>query len=105
MSVVDVDNVKSKFLSKICDLYNQEVFFIDSCMKFPSKYSLEQSITDDSLRIFFLENNKVVIDGQLVEFCEDEVKRNIKLSKIESEDSDFEINNYIVENTWKKTDW
>lgn len=70
MSVV-VSKLKNEFVNKVNDLFNQEVYFVRSCYKFPSKYSLEQSILDDQLRIYFEENNKIVIDSEVKTFCTD----------------------------------
>lgn len=100
--------LKSKLSSKIEDLYNREFYLIESCEKFKSKYSLEEELLDLQLRIHFEENNKIVILGKLVDYCQDNVKRKIKLKDISSELNQPEVNivnNYLVDDKWKKTDW
>lgn len=104
---VDVCKLKAKFTENVGELYSVENFFIEICKRFPSKYSLRNQILDDQLRIFFEENNKIVLDGKLVPYCTDESKRKIKLINIttEKEIPEAEVTNYIIENTWKKIDW
>lgn len=106
MSVV-VSKLKTDFVNKINDLYNQEVYFVHSCYKFPSKYSLEQDITDKHLRIYFEENNKIVLDGTVYKYCEKDSKKKIRLLSISDEvgSPDFEINNYIIDDNWNKSEW
>lgn len=104
---VDVCKLKLKFAENVGELYTQENFFIETCKKFPSKYSLINQIIDDQLRIFFEENNKIVLDGQIVPYCTDESKRKIRLINIttEKEIPEAEVTNYIIENSWKKIEW
>ena len=35
---VGVDKLKDKFLNRVNTLYNQEVYFVDTCVTFPEKY-------------------------------------------------------------------
>ena len=104
---VDVDKIKDKFLNRISNLYNAEVYFIEICNKFPEKYPLPISITDLQLQIFFEENNKVVIGGKLLKYCEKGSKKKIKIKSISDEIStpDITINNYFIEDKWNQIDW
>ena len=104
---VDVDKLKVSFSNKVNDLYNQDVYFVDSCYKFPNKYSLEGSILDDQLRIFFEENNKIVLEGCIVPYCTMESRRKIRLINIATGTNmpEVEVENYVIENTWRKIDW
>jgi hypothetical protein len=105
---VDVDSLKSDFLSRVSSRYNENRYFIEICEKFPSKFSKDQQIEDLSLHIFFKENNKTVIDGSMVTYCDKTIKRKVKLYDI-SNDIYFPelppVTNYIVEDRWQKTDW
>lgn len=105
---VDVEKIKDNFLNKVNDLFNQEVYFLKSCQKFPSKYDLQRAAIDDSLRIFFEENNKIVIGKKIVKYCDKDSKRKIRLLNIHDEVGSPEItivNNYIVDDNWDKIDW
>ena len=105
---VDVCKITDRFLNKMNDLYNQEVFFVEVCNKFPSKYSLENSAMDDSLRLFFEDNNKLVLCGEMVKYCDKGANRTIKLANISDEVGTPDINvvnNYIIEDRWKQIDW
>lgn len=104
---VDVHNLKIDYLNKVNDLYNQDVFLLSTCYKFPSKYSLEQSILDTSLRIFFEENNFIILGGKCLKYCEKTSNRKIKLLSITDspESPDIIINNYVVQDQWKQIDW
>ena len=101
---VDVNKIKSVFVNEVNDLYNQETYFVKSCYKFPSRYSLEQEILDNQLRIYFEDNNKIVINGKTVPFCDDDVKRKIELKNISLDiEHTFNIYNYTIsniENQW-----
>lgn len=105
---VDVDSLKTSFLSKVLNRHNENKFFIASCEKFPSKFSKDQQIEDLLLHIFFKENNKTVIDGSLVTYCDGTSKRKVKLYDI-SNDIYFPelppVTNYIIEDRWQKTEW
>lgn len=106
--VVDVDKIKNSYLSNMNELYNSETYFVESCTKFPTKYSLEYQIMDDSLRIFFEENNKLILCDQMVKYCDKDSKRKIRLYDISNEiyQPDLpEVTNYIVMDTWKKIEW
>ena len=105
--IVDVDKLKGNFLNKMNDLYNRDVYFVESCYKFPNKYSLDDSILDDHLRIFFEENNKIVLEGKMVKYCDTDSKRKIKLINIQEEITPEVniVNNYIVDDKWEKTEW
>ena len=107
-----VYKLKSEFSDKVSDLYNEEVYFIKTCKKFESKYSLQQQINDLSLRIYFEENNKIVIKGEMLKYCKgDSNKRKIKIKDISVDLNQPEIhdvtviNNYMVDDTWEQTDW
>ena len=105
---VDVDKVKDKFLNRINSLYNQEVYFVDNCVKFPEKYPLTSYITDLQLQIFFEENNKIVLGGRELKYCDKDSRRKIKLLNISNEVGTPDINiinNYITEDKWKQIDW
>lgn len=104
---VDVCKIKERFTRNIGNIYNEETFFIETCTKFPSKYSLANQIMDDQLRIFFEENNKIVLEGQLVPYCTTEARRKIRLINIATGVNmpEVEVDNYIIENTWRKIDW
>lgn len=103
-------NVDAKpiFLNKINDIFNQEVYFIESCYKFPDKYSANFSVMDAHLRVHFDDNNKIVLStGKTVKYCDKDINRKIKLNNITIETStDVNIiNNYITEDKWKQIDW
>lgn len=104
---VGVDKLKDKFLNKVNTLYNQEVYFVDTCVTFPEKYPLTGYITDLQLQIFFEENNKIVLGGKLLKYCDKDSNRKIKLLNIQEEVSPEIniVNNYIVQEKWEKTDW
>jgi len=104
---VGVDKLKDKFLNRVNTLYNQEVYFVDTCVTFPEKYPLTGYITDLQLQIFFEENNKIVLGGKLLKYCDKDSKRKIKLLNIQEEISpDINVvNNYIIEDKWEKTEW
>lgn len=105
---VDVNQIKDSFLNRINDLYNQEVFFIATCYKFPSKYSLENSAMDENLRIFFEENNKIILCDKVLKYCDKDSNRHIKLANISEEVGTPDINiinNYIIEDRWNQIDW
>ena len=63
---VGVDKIKDKFLNRVNTQFNQEVYFVDTCVTFPEKYPLTGYITDLQLQIFFEENNKIVLGGKLL---------------------------------------
>lgn len=106
---VDVCKLKEKFTDELSDLYNQDVYLIGNCSKFPSKQSLQQDLFDLSLKIYFEENNKIVLAGKMVKYCDkDGHKRKIKLKDISSELNQPEVNitkNYIVDDKWDKIEW
>lgn len=106
---VDVNKLKSDFTSKINDMFNEETYFIETCKKFPSKYSLENEVMDLSLRIFFEENNMIDLCGKTLKYCMVEgTKRRIKLVNISDEVNSPDVNivnNYIIEDNWKQIDW
>ena len=104
---VDVDKIKDKFLNRVNTQFNQEVYFVDTCVTFPEKYPLTGYITDLQLQIFFEENNKIVLGGKLLKYCDKDSKRKIKLLNIQEEISpDINVvNNYIIEDKWEKTEW
>lgn len=106
---VDVNKLKSDFTSKVGKLYNQETYFIDSCEKFPSKYTLEDTLSDLSLRILFEENNVITINGKCVKYCDKQNKKKIRLFNISNDvyfPEESPVINYIVQDdTWKKIDW
>lgn len=104
---VDVSNLKEKFSDKVCDLYNKEVYFIDTCEKFPSKYSQRFQMIDMSLRIFFEENNKIIMCGKCLKYCDKSRKQKIKIHTISLDmKPDVTINNYIItDDRWEQTDW
>jgi hypothetical protein len=106
---VSVDKLKDDFVSKIDDSYNQEVYFIASCLKFPSKYSLQMYLMDLSLRIHFEENNCIILGGKKLKYCDrDSTNKKIKLADISNELNTPEINivnNYLVDDKWDKIDW
>jgi len=106
--VVDVDKIKNSYLSNMNELYNAETYFVQTCTKFPTKYSLEYQIMDESLRIFFEENNKIIICDKMLKYCDRDSKRKIKLADISSEVESPDItiiNNYIIEDKWNQIDW
>ena len=106
--VVDVDKIKGNFLSKIGDRYQKDTYFIDICHKFPDKYSLDDSIMDDQLRIFFEQNNIMDLCGETVKFCDEDSKRKVRLINISTGVNMPEVEltqNYIIESTWKKIEW
>lgn len=104
---VDVDKIKDKFLNRVNTQFNQEVYFVDTCVTFPEKYPLSGYITDLQLQIFFEENNKIDLCGEIVKYCDKDSKRKIKLLNIQEEISpDINVvNNYIIEDKWEKTEW
>ena len=104
---VDVDKIRDKFLNRINTHFNQEVYFVDTCVTFPEKYPLSGYITDLQLQIFFEKNNNIELCGEILKYCDKDSKRKIKLLNIQDEISpDINIiNNYIVEDKWEKTDW
>lgn len=104
---VGVDKIKDKFLNRVNTQFNQEVYFVDTCVTFPEKYPLTGYITDLQLQIFFEENNKIVLGGKLLKYCDKDSKRKIKLLNIQEEISpDINVvNNYIIEDKWEKTEW
>ena len=105
---VDVDSLKLGLVNKIQTIYNQDVFFIDGCIKFPMRYSLVDSSSDLQLQIFFEENNKIFLGGKCLKYCDKDGKKTIKLASISDEVSSPDINivnNYIIEDRWEKTEW
>lgn len=104
---VDVDKLIDGFLNKMNDLYNQEVYFIETCYRFPFKRSLKVVSLDDSLRIFFEENNKLDVCGKMLKYCDKDSRRKIKLADISDEvGTDINIvNNYITEDKWETIAW
>jgi len=104
---VDVDKIKDKFLNRVNIKFNQEVYFVDTCVTFPEKYPLSSYITDLQLQIFFEENNKIELYGKTMKYCDTDSKRKIKLLNIQDEVSpDINmVNNYIIEDKWEKTEW
>lgn len=105
---VGVDKIKDKFLNRVNTQFNQEVYFVDTCVTFPEKYPLTGYITDLQLQIFFEENNKIVLGGKLLKYCDKDSKRKIKLLNISDEVGTPDINivnNYIIEDKWKQIDW
>lgn len=105
---VDVDKIKDKFLNRINDKFNSEVYFLDTCRKFPEKYPLHVYVSDLSLRIFFEENNKISLCGTFMKFCEKDAKKTVKLAALNNDISSSDvttINNYIVEDKWNQIDW
>lgn len=105
--IVDVSKLKEKFSDKVCDQYNQDVYFIETCEKFPSKYSQRFQMIDMSLRIFFEENNKIIMGGKCLKYCDKGRKQKIKIHTISLDmKPDVTINNYIITNdNWEQTDW
>lgn len=93
---VGVDKIKDKFLNRVNTQFNQEVYFVDTCVTFPEKYPLTGYITDLQLQIFFEENNKIVLGGKLLKYCDKDSKRKIKLLNISDEVGTPDIN--IVNN-------
>jgi len=79
---VDVCKLKDSFLDKMKDLFNQEEYFVKSCYNFPDKFSLSNSILDDHLRIYFEENNNIILDGCCVKFCEVDVVKKAVLADL-----------------------
>jgi len=103
------DNKKTDFLDLLQDDYNQSVYFIESCNKFPTKYSAQYLAMDLSLSIFFQENNKIYVNGKCMKYCDkDNNRRKIKLQDISNEVNLPEINivnNYFADDKWDKIDW
>lgn len=105
---VDVNNLKNLFISKLEKLYNQDVYFIDSCIKFPLRYSLLDNASDLQLQMFFEENNKIFLGGKCLKYCDKTGKKTIKLVNLSDEVGSPDINiinNYIIEDKWEKTEW
>lgn len=105
---VDVDKLKDSFINKMGDLLNQDVYFVESCYKFPSKYSLEHAAMDEDLHIFFEENNLIILNGECLKYCTVGTKRKIKLLNISNEVESPDVNivhNYVIEDKWKQIDW
>jgi len=105
---VDVNKLKDRFTDKMNDLYNQDVYFVESCVKYPEKYPLKHILNDLQLQIFFEENNKIVLSGKCVKYCDKDSKNIIRLINISDEVGSPDINivnNYIVDDKWEKTDW
>lgn len=104
---VDVDKTIHKFLNRINDKYNSEVYFLETCYKFPDKYSALISLTDLSLQIFFEQNNKIDLCGEIVTYCKKGTNRTIKLMDITDDVNQAEFNvvkNYIIErDVWEKS--
>lgn len=103
-----VDKLKTRFLEVIEDNYNTSVYFIESCLKFPTKYGSDNYLMDLSLNIFFEENNKIFLEGKLMKYCSDDSKRKIKLTDISNDVNLPEVNvvnNYLVDDKWEKIDW
>lgn len=104
--IVDVNKLKEKFSDKVCDQYNQDVYFIDTCEKFPDKYSRRFQMIDMTLRIFLEEHNKIVICGKCIKYCDKDRKKKIKIHTISLDKPDVTINNYIfTDDKWEQTDW
>ena len=105
--IVDVDALKDDLMDVMHDIYNQEMYFIESCRKFPTKYSAEIYSMDLQLRIFFEENNKIVIAGKCVTYCDKKRNHKLKIKPIcLDEKPDVIINNYTQEeDTWDQIDW
>lgn len=105
---VDVDKIRDKFLNRINTLYNREVYFVDNCVTFPEKYPLSDYVTDLQLQLFFEENNKIILGGRCLKYCDKDSKRKIKLINISEEVGSPDINiinNYVIEDKWKQIDW
>ena len=103
---VDVNKLLDKFLNKMNDMYNSEVYFVDSCVKFPDKSSAPFSLMDLSLQLYFEKNNKIIFCGECVKFCTKDSKRKLKILTLSDVDSpDVIVNNYIIDDTWNKIDW
>lgn len=105
---VDVNKIREKFLNRVNDNYNEEVYFIESCYKFPDKYTSRVQLMDLSLQLFFEQNNKIVLDCcGLVPYCKKGTKRKIKLANISDELNQPDINivkNYIIEkDVWEQS--
>ncbi len=101
-------DAKDEFLNRINDVYNKEVYFLETCYKFPNKASALYSMLDAHLRAYFQENNKIVLScGETIKYCEKGINRKIKLTNISIETStDVNIvNNYITEDKWNQIDW
>lgn len=101
---VDVSNLKSRLVDKICALYNAETFFIASCQPHNSKYSEDTLIKDLQLEIFLEENNKIMMCGELVKYCNrGDNKRKVKLADITDTVNQPEVNiyhnHYIINNS------
>ena len=103
-----VCKLKDTFLDKMNDLFNEQYYFIKSCGKFDSD-TLEQDLSDLSLRIWFEENNKIVLAGKLMKYCDkDGHKRKIKIKDISQDLNQPEVNiihNHLVDDNWNKIDW
>lgn len=105
---VDVDKIKNNFINNVNELYNNEVYFIEICNKFPNKYSLKAAILDDQLRIFFEENNKIVLGDKCFKYCTGKKeKTKLKDISLDIEDTipNISVINYIVDDNWEKIDW
>lgn len=106
---VDVNKLKSSYLNKMNELYNKEYYFIQQCNIPSRKLSLEQSILDAQLRIFLSENNNIIVDGVLTNFCERNRKTRIDLLETEVNDKPdvLIVNNTtkIVDDTWDSINW
>lgn len=101
-------DAKDTFLNRVNDVYNQEVYFIEPCYRFPNKYAAIFSMMDAHLRAYFDDNNKIVLAcGDTVKYCEEGINRRIKITNITLDTStDVNIiNNYITEDKWKQIDW
>ncbi len=72
---VDVDLLKDRFVTEMANKYNQEMFFIESCLK-------HSSHADNSLRIFFEENNKMISCGKEIKFYDKCHPQKLTLNKI-----------------------
>lgn len=105
---VDVNDITNKFLDKLADKYNEDTYFVESCHKFPDKYSLSTSIEDLHLQIYFENNNYIILKGERVKYCDKGSKRKIRLYDITNDVCYPElppVTNYIVDDTWKKIEW
>lgn len=103
---VDAYKNKVNFLSLVEYVYNRERYFVEPCIKFPSKFTLENQTDDAWLRIYFEENNKIVVEGCLYKYCDKDNKR--KMNLVNLPDTHFpEINiiNNISTDQWKRIDW
>lgn len=93
----DVSKHKCQFANDMCDLYNQEMFFLGDCSRFPSKFSRDIELMDLSLRIYFDSNNVIHINCVDYIYYNGDPKRKIILTKLQSD-----IVNYHTcdDNSW-----